>query len=220
MIRDSIKLNGELDPIPLVKGLLTLRNTPDQDTGMSSAQMLLGRDLRDFLPGTKPKAHMTSHKDMRDTWKEVADCRELPPLEIGDHVMLQNQLGNKPKRCDRRVVVVQADPKTRQYKVMAFGSRRLTLRNRRFLGKYMPINSPSGTPTGLTLGMRLGGKSPVRSTHPPTNAPMIPAPVSNQPTACTQYSLPPAPEPVQHTVPSHQGARAEHSPHQPNGSTA
>ena len=73
VIRDSIKPNGELDPIPLVKGLLTLRNTPDQDTGMSPAYMLLGRDLCDFLPGTKPKAH----KDMRDTCREVADWREL-----------------------------------------------------------------------------------------------------------------------------------------------
>ena len=62
--------------------------------------------------------------------------KELPPLEIGDHVMLQNQLGNKPKWWDKRGVVVQADPKTRQYKVMAFGSRRLTLRNKRFLRKY------------------------------------------------------------------------------------
>jgi hypothetical protein len=118
VIRDSVKPNGELDPIPLVNGLLTLRNTPDQDTGMSPAQMLLGRDLRDFLPGTKPKAHLTRHNELRDTWQEVADWRELalaprsakmhdklqqgtkelPPLEIGDHVMLQNQLGNKPKR--------------------------------------------------------------------------------------------------------------------------
>jgi transposase InsO family protein len=50
VIRDAIKPNGELDPIPLVQGLLTLRNTPDRDTGMSAAQMLLGRDLRDLLP--------------------------------------------------------------------------------------------------------------------------------------------------------------------------
>ena len=41
--------------------------------------------------------------------------KELPHLEIRDHVMLQNQLGNKPKRWDKRGVVVQADPKTRQY---------------------------------------------------------------------------------------------------------
>ena len=67
--------------------------------------------------------------------------QELPPLEIGDHVMLQNQLGNKPKHWDKREVVVQADPKTRQCKVMAFGSRRLALRNRTFLRKYPPINT-------------------------------------------------------------------------------
>jgi hypothetical protein len=77
MIRDSVKPNGELDLIRLVKGLLTLRNTPDQDTGMSLAQMLLGRDLRDFLPGTKTKAHLTRHTELNDTWQEVADWREL-----------------------------------------------------------------------------------------------------------------------------------------------
>jgi hypothetical protein len=160
--RASVKPHGELDPVPLVKGLLTLRNTPDQDTGMFPAQMLLGCDLGDFLPGTKPKAHPTRHAELKDTWQEVADWRELalaprsaklhdrlkqgtkelPPLEIGDpnHVMLQNQLGNNPKRWDKRGVVVQADPKTSQYKVMAFGSKRLTLRN-----------TPAGTPTGLEL---------------------------------------------------------------------
>ena len=102
--------------------------------------MLLGRELCDFLPGSKPKAHMAHHRDMKDAWQKVAEWRELalaprgaklhdklkqgtkelPPLEIGDHVMLQNQLGSKPKRWDKQGVVFQADPKTRQYKV--FGS--------------------------------------------------------------------------------------------------
>ena len=252
VIRDSVKPNGELDPVLLVKGVLTLRNTSDQDTGMSPAQMLLGRDLHDFLPGTKPKTHMTCHTELRDTWKEVADWRELtlaprsakmhdrlkqwtkelPPLEIGDHIMVQNQLGDKPKRWDKRGVVVQADPKTRQYKIMSFGSRRLTLRNRKFRRKYTTINTPQGTPTGLQLGQRLGGQSPVHSTEtetsrgtglstgppmsPPANAtvipaPMIPAPVSNQPTACTQYNLPPAPGPVHHAVISQPRAGPEYS---------
>ena len=35
VIRDSVKPNGELDPIPFLHGFLTLRNTPDQDTGMT-----------------------------------------------------------------------------------------------------------------------------------------------------------------------------------------
>ena len=38
VIRDAVKPDGELDTITLVKGLLTLRNTPDRDTGMSPAQ--------------------------------------------------------------------------------------------------------------------------------------------------------------------------------------
>ena len=124
VIRDTIKPNGELDTVTLVKGLLTLRNTPDQDTGLLPAQLLLGRDLCDFLPGSKPKVHLTRHSDMMDTWQKVAEWRELalaprgaklheklkqgtnelPHLEIGDHVMLQNQLGNKPKRWDKRGV--------------------------------------------------------------------------------------------------------------------
>ena len=44
VIRDAVKPNGELDTVTLVSDLLTLRNTPDQDTGLSPAQMLLGRD--------------------------------------------------------------------------------------------------------------------------------------------------------------------------------
>ena len=50
VIRDAVKPNRELDTVTLVKGLPTLRNTPDQDTGLSAEQMLLGQDLHDFLP--------------------------------------------------------------------------------------------------------------------------------------------------------------------------
>ena len=155
--------------------------------------------------------------------------KELPPLQIGDHVMIQNQLGNKPKRWDKRGVVVQADPKTRQYKVMTFGSRRLTLRNRRFLRKYTPIHTPPGTPTGLQLGMRLGkglvekkpaqsmeeeaGRGPGSSTGPlqpqpdTEPAPVSPIPVRNQP----QYCLPPAPEPAHQTECSQPAVYTEYS---------
>jgi hypothetical protein len=44
---------------------------------MFPAQMLLGHTLRDFLPGTNSKAHLTRHTDLRDTWQEVAEWREL-----------------------------------------------------------------------------------------------------------------------------------------------
>ena len=172
------------------------------------------------------------HPGQHDRRKQGTN--ELLPREIGDHVMLQNQLGNKPKRWDKRGVVFQADPKTGQYKVMSFGSRKLTLKNRKFLRKYTPINTPPGTPTGLQLGQRLGGQSPVQSTEtepsrstglstgpqmsPPNNAtvipaPMTPAPVSNQPTTCTWTSTPRCDQPTKSWT-------RVHPPTSPSTSTA
>ena len=168
LIRDSVKISGELDTVNLIKGLLQLRNTPDPDTGLSPAQTLLGRQLRDFIPA-KPAAHIKSHKDLSDVWKSVADWRELalaprsaklhdrlvqqtkelPPLQEGDCVLIQNMLGNHPKRWDKRGIVIQADPKHRQYKVMTFGSRRMTIRNRRHLRKFIPVHTPVMLPTGI-----------------------------------------------------------------------
>ena len=65
--------------------------------------------------------------------------------------MVQNQLGNRPKRWDRRGVVVQAETKTRRYKIMIFGSRRLTLRNRTFLRKYTPAFTAKGPSLAFNL---------------------------------------------------------------------
>ena len=235
VIRDAVKPSGELDTVTLIRGLLQLRNTPDKDTGLSPAEMLLGRQLRDFLPG-KPKPHMTSHKDLKDVWQKVAEWRELalaprgakmhdkleqgtkelPPLEIGDHVMIQNQLGNKPKRWDKRGVVVQADPATRQYKVMSFGSRRLTLRNRKFLRKYSPVHTAPDTPHGLHLGNTLAQPSSSPSTESGIALQTAPVPALpstehtpySQTRVCKDYSLPPAPAATHNT----ESARGELSP--------
>lgn len=61
-------------------------------------------------------------------------CKSLPPLEVGDHVSLQNQTGTKPNKWDRtgRIIEVRDFDK---YIVKVDGSGRLTLRNRRFLKK-------------------------------------------------------------------------------------
>ena len=80
LLRDVIKPSGEIDSVALIKGLLQLRNTPDQDTGLSPAQMLLGRELRDFLP-QKKGPEIKSYKDMRDKWQDVAEWREMNGTE-------------------------------------------------------------------------------------------------------------------------------------------
>ena len=88
--------------------------------------------------------------------------KELQPLQIGAHVMIQNQLGNKPKQWDKRGFVIQVQPETsRQYKVMTFGSRRITLRNRRFMRKYTPVQIPDNTPTGFSKPLSVSEHAPV-----------------------------------------------------------
>ena len=171
LIRDTVKVTGEFDEVKLIKGLLQLRNTPDRDTGLSPAELLLGRKLRDFIPG-KQKCPLASFQQFEDRWNKLAKWREfalsprhvrederlkkstkkLEPLVPGDHVRIQNQLGNNPKRWDKTGIVIQADPDNRQYKIMVHGSRRLSLRNRKFLKKSTPIHSNPDSPAGLPRG--------------------------------------------------------------------
>ena len=81
--------------------------------------------------------------------------RQLQPLIVGDHVLIQNQHGNHPTKWDRSGVVVEAKDHD-QYVVKVDGSRRVTLRNRRFLRKFTPITSTIAGPA-----------SPLRVTVPP-----------------------------------------------------
>ena len=66
--------------------------------------------------------------------------KELPQLSRGDMVLVQNQLGNSPRRWEKRGTVTEVLP-NRQYRVMMDGSRRITLRNRKFLRKFTPLNT-------------------------------------------------------------------------------
>ena len=112
----------------------------------------------DFLP-EKPSKYLRPRQELlKDAWKEVAEGREialaqrgtkimdalnehvkdLPALKIGDAVLIQNQLGNHPKRWDKRCIVVEV-LSYRQYRIRVDGSRRLTLRNRQFLRQYKPL---------------------------------------------------------------------------------
>ena len=161
MLRDNVSANGSLDKAAISRALLQLRNTPDRDTKLSPARALFGRELRDFLP--RPGSAL-----MGDLWIALADKREmalgtrsmkaeaqwsehtraLPPLKIGDHVMIQNQRGNHPLRWDKRGTVVKCEGHD-QYQVVVDGSRRLTRRNRKFLRLFTPyvptINDPQET---------------------------------------------------------------------------
>ena len=57
VLRANTSITGELDNVAVTRAILQYRNTPDRDIGMSPAQLLYGRQLRDFLPG-KPQDYV------------------------------------------------------------------------------------------------------------------------------------------------------------------
>ena len=158
MVLDCIGRFGKLDGPRFSRALLTLRNTPDRDTRVSPAMCLFGRPMRDFLPSQKGQM-------IGEMWQQLASQREqalarrgseihtrllrnvrrLKPLQIGDHVMVQNQSGNHPLRWDRRGVVVSTEGYD-QYKVRIDGSRNVTRRNRKFLRVFQPFRPSDQLP--------------------------------------------------------------------------
>jgi hypothetical protein len=202
---------GALDTDAAARAIMTHRNTPAQDTGVSPSVLLFGKPLRDHLP--RPT------RQLRPEWSAIADSREealarrvsvtsipspereLPPLTIGDSVSVQNQTGNHPSKWNNTGIISEVLP-YRQYHVVMDGSRRVSLRNRRFLRKISPICRREGTVDSLT-----DRTIPVTTATPPS-APTSPmddyAPVPQLPSTPTQTPTPahPPPPPPTDLVPN------------------
>ena len=120
-----------------------------QGLQVSPAQILFGRELRDFTPCPPGKGRLReewriiaedreralARKHRKDLERLEAHTRELGELEIGQSVCVQNQVGNKPGRWDKTGIIVEKGKGPRQYLVRMDGSGRITLRNRKFLRK-------------------------------------------------------------------------------------
>ena len=148
-------VTGELDTDAAARALLSHRNTPTQDTGIAPSVMLFGKPMRDHLPRFE--------RTLRQEWDVIAESREralakralvptpagkeLGLLAIGDSVQVQNQVGNHPNKWYSTGVIAEVLP-DRQYRVILDGSRRVTLRNRRFLKKILPVSRHSGGTKG------------------------------------------------------------------------
>ena len=98
MLLDNTGPNGEINLDKLQRGMLQYRNTPDRDTGLSPAQMIFGRPIKDFNP-----ILLGSYRP-HNTWIETSRAREeamcarivrnaerltehtvrLQPLKVGD----------------------------------------------------------------------------------------------------------------------------------------
>ena len=189
LLRDNT-VNGSLNTDRASNALLQYRNTPIQHLGLSPAQMLFHRNLRDGLPAQhaslrpnklwviaasqREQAFAKRNKDMAARYNKFT--RTLTHLPLGQDVVIQETaLGNK--RWLRYGTVVDRDD--RKYTIRVHGSGRVITRNRKVLKPvdldqdYLHI--PAAEQNGNTSG------SPVQSSSSEVQAPLSsshdPAPV-------------------------------------------
>ena len=200
MIMNNTGPRGTLNTDNFLRAMLQYRNTPDRETGLSPAMCVFGRSIRDFIP-IHPGRYLP-----HPTWRETLIAREEalrnrhfkiserltehthspPPLVVGDHVRIQNQRGNHPNKWDRTGVVVEVR-QYHQYVIRVDGSGRVTLRNRKYLRKYIPviqrdplITSPgptthvTSTPTTPKEGQQPARQNDKQSVENNNNPPLIP----------------------------------------------
>ena len=149
--------------------MLEYRNTPDRDKGRSPAQVLYGRQLRDFIPVQpgkyKPRAEWLLTMDQWEhalARRHLAKGKELAqgtkdhgPLVPGTVVMVQNQVGKSALKWDKSGVVL-ADRGNSQYLIKLDGSGRTTLRNRAFLKRVTPFRGREELRTGVSQDLKRG----------------------------------------------------------------
>ena len=121
LLRENIGADGKLNKNSFQRAVMQYRNTPDRDTGRSPAQVIFGRQLRDFLPA--PLSHYKPHprwllqqedrenalrkRALKNTENLSNGTRSLQPLKVGDIVQVQNQVGCRPSKWDITGVVVE-----------------------------------------------------------------------------------------------------------------
>ena len=152
MIVDHTGPNGDLNTDAFQQAVLHYRNTLDCYTKLSPAQCVFGRPIRDLIP------ILPGRYRPHDTWRQTLQAREealrnrlmkaaerwgehtqrLPPLTVGDRVRVQNQTGLHPRKWDKTGRVIEVRQYD-QYVIRIDGSGRATLRNRKFLRKYIPV---------------------------------------------------------------------------------
>ena len=151
---DEHAVKKDLQNNNFIKAIITYRNTPLERGLPSPNELLFGRNVRDYLPSAEVDGVEEVHNTEKQEWEEklmkleqkreikhdeaaerwAEHSRQLPALENGDSVAIQNGHGNQPKRWDLKGKVVKYNGHD-QYEVVVADSRRVTTRNRRHLRK-------------------------------------------------------------------------------------
>ena len=152
LITNNTDPHGSLDTNTLQQAILQYRNTPDPNTKHSPAQCVFGRPIKDFIPilpgrykphptwsdtlAAREEALRNRHMKAAERWSK--HTKRLPPLAVSNHVRIQNQTGPHPMKWDKTGIVIEVRQFDR-YVVRVDGSGRITIRNRKFLRKYLPV---------------------------------------------------------------------------------
>ncbi|KAK3784435.1 hypothetical protein RRG08_039436 [Elysia crispata] len=115
---------------PTISSLLTTHSNSCEITFLAYGFQIRGRE----------KAIVRRHSREHEKWSD--HTRILPPLKVGDHVYVQNLVGNHPKKWERGGVITELR-QFHQYVVRIDGSSRVTLKNRQYLRKFSPFKKPS-----------------------------------------------------------------------------
>ena len=180
IVLDNTKSDGSPEMDKIARAIMQHRNTPDSEYGLSPAQIVFGRPLRDFLPvrpgdfspsevwiDDREKRELANRKRfLRGSERWSAHTRDLPPLSPGSRVMIQNQhgAGKSAKRWDKSGMVLE-HLGFNKYRVKVDGSGRVTERNRQFLRKFTPV-TPSMPGPNPSTGNHQTNPSPSSSEIP------------------------------------------------------
>ena len=161
ILMQNVSGSGSLDTDKVLKAVLCYKNTPDE-SGLSPAMILMGRQLRDSLPAIPRGGNMFENENMAKPWREMWAAKEialadrlgknleslnekvkiLPKLEVGQKVRVQD-LNKAKKKWHKSGTIVQVGDH-HQYLVRMDGSRRVVLSNRKFLRAYQRFRDDGG----------------------------------------------------------------------------
>ena len=144
--------NGQLDTDKFALGILQYRNTPCRFLGLSPAQILFARNIKDGLVGPKdhyilrPEWVLTreqrelamarKHVKAREEWSQGS--KQHSQLEVGANVLVQNQTGKKKNKWELSGTIVE-NCDFNSYPVKLDGSGRISKRRRQFLRLIKPF---------------------------------------------------------------------------------
>ena len=155
LIMDNLAPSGSLDTDRLARALLIHRNQTDPMSGLSPAQVIFGRQLRDHLPlqpeKFQPRAEWRMEADQREQafrkrhllrHEQIsATAKDLKPLTVGDSVALQDKTDAKKAGKWTKTGIITDSLGFQSYEVKVDGSNNLTTRNRAHLRRIVPFIS-------------------------------------------------------------------------------